>query len=61
MFLVFAGQYFTECGTSSGGWSDYINDFYQEDVAIAFAEKIKSQYDWIQVVDSEVKKVVWEY
>lgn len=61
MFLVFAGQYFTECNTASGGWNDFVEDFHQESVAIAFAERLKSQYDWIQVVDSEVKKIIWDY
>lgn len=60
MFLVFAGEY-THDFYREGGWKDYIEEFYQEGVAVSFADKIKSQYDWVQVVDSDVKKVILEY
>lgn len=60
MFLVFAGQTVFDY-TRSGGWNDLIEEFYEEEKAISFAVKLKSQFDWVQVVDFDVKKVIWEH
>lgn len=60
MFLVFAGQGSFDYNRA-GGWNDFIEEFHQEEVALAFGEKLKSQYEWVQVVDSDVRKIIWEY
>lgn len=56
MFLVFAGQ---EDGL--GGWKDFIESFNNEELAISYANRLLSQYDWSHVVELETGKIIWMY
>lgn len=57
MFLVFAGH---DDGRYRGGWYDRKNHFFHEEIAIKYAERIVSDYDWVHVVDLDSDKIIWE-
>lgn len=56
MFLVFAGHE----GDEHGGWFHKKNEFFNEPIAIKYAEGIVSDYDWVHVVDVDVGQIIWK-